>query len=281
MKQNRIIIIATLFATFSIFSCNDFNQNNDQMAKENKVIFLHHSTGHTLWRGNASKFSWKLFKEGTLIKWWKNNNKKNKTKYYIEEQPFPKQEPYGWSNQPFDYYNIWVKNAGDKPYMEEPTLEMLTKKFGVIILKHCYPISEIDADKDSADVESQEKQLQHYKLQYKALKEKMKEFPDTKFIVWTGATHVKDNITEEQAKRMKEWVEWVKNEWDEKGDNIFLWDFYELETDGTLYLKDEYSYKTGDSHPSNDYAASLVPYFGKRIIDVIEGKGDETSLTGK
>ena len=281
MRLKNFTFIAAFIAALTIISCDDSNKNTEQMAKEHKVLFLHHSTGQTVWRGDVSKISWKLFKEGTFIKWWKDYNKKNKTNYSIEELPFPKKEPYGWRNQPFDYYNIWVKNAGDKPFMEEPTLEMLTKNYGVIIFKHCYPISAIEADKDSADANSQEKQLQHYKAQYLALKEKMKEFPETKFIIWTGATHIAANTTEENAKRMKEWVNWVKNEWDEKNDNIYLWDFYELETEGGLYFKDENCLRPGDSHPSKEFAASLVPYFGKRIIDVITGKGDETSLTGK
>ncbi|HJX35934.1 MAG TPA: hypothetical protein VJ280_03145, partial [Dehalococcoidales bacterium] len=73
------------------------------------------------------------------------------------------------------------------------------------------PVSAIEADSDSANVESEKKQIQHYKLQYEALKTKMKSFPETKFLVWTGANHVKANISEENALRMKEWTNWVKN----------------------------------------------------------------------
>ena len=281
MKSKSIIFITTIISALIILSCNDSNQNSEQMTRENKVIFLHHSTGQTLWRGNVSKIAWKLFKEGTFIKWLNDYNKTNKTNYLVDELAFPTKEAYGWRNQPLDYYYIWVKNGGDKPFMEQPTLEMLTKEYGLIIFKHCYPISAIEADTDSANIESEAKQLQNYKLQYLALKEKMKAFPDTKFMVWPGATHIKANTTEENAKRMKEWINWVKNEWDEKGDNIFIWDFYELETEGGLYLKDEYSLGSNDSHPSRDFAASLVPYFGKRIIDVLTGKGDETPATGK
>ena len=51
------------------------------------------------------------------------------SKYFIEEKIFPKAEPYGWNNYPYDYYNIWVKNAGEQPFMEEPTLEILTKEY--------------------------------------------------------------------------------------------------------------------------------------------------------
>ena len=36
----------------------------------------------------------------------------------------------------------------------------------------------------------------------------------------------------EQAGRAKQFAEWVRSAWDEKGDNIFLWDFRALETEG-------------------------------------------------
>jgi len=31
------------------------------------------------------------------------------------------------------------------------------------------------------------------------------------------------------------------DEWDEAGDNIFIWDFYSYETEGGLYLLDKYA----------------------------------------
>ena len=270
-----------LFFTFIVllFSCN--NKKPENMSKKDKAIFLHHSTGTTVWRGTVSKISWKLFKEGNLQKWIKKYNKKNGANYSIEEMAFPKKAPYGWRNYPYDYYNIWVKNAGEKPYMEEPTLEMLTKEYGLIIWKHCYPVSDISEDIGSPDIEAEEHRLENYKLQYEALKEKMLEFPETKFLVWTGATHAEVNTTEEKAKRMKEFTNWVRNDWDKKGDNIFLWDFYELETEGGLYLKNENMLREGDSHPNRPFAESLIPMFGKRIVDVFTNKADESNITGK
>ena len=88
----------------------------------------------------------------------------------IEEMAFPKASPYGWHNYPYDYYNIWVKNAGNEPFMEEPTLEILTKQYQVVIFKHCFPVSNIQPDQDSADINSDFKSLSNYKLQYLALK---------------------------------------------------------------------------------------------------------------
>ena len=63
-------------------------------------------------------------------------------------------------------------------------------------------------------------------------------------------------------------------------DNIFLWDFYELETEGGLYLKPEYATSPTNSHPNKDFAQKVAPYFCQRIVDVIENDGTKTTLTG-
>ena len=194
---------------------------------------------------------------------------------------FPKASPYGWHNYPYDYYNIWVKNAGNEPYMEEPTLELLTKKYQVIIFKHCYPVSNIKPDKDSADINSDYKSLANYKLQYTVLRDKLYEFPDTKFIIWTGAAQVKSNISEDEALRAKEFFTWVTNEWDLPGDNIHIWDLYGLETEGGLYFKEEYAGSANDSHPNSKFASKAVKLISNRIIDVIENNGAGTKLTGE
>jgi hypothetical protein len=120
----------------------------------------------------------------------------------------------------------------------------------------------------------------NYKLQYNALKEKMHFFPNTKFIAWTGAANVQATTGEAEATRAKEFFDWVRDEWDEPGDNIFVWDFWQLETEGGLYLKGDYAADSNDSHPSSAFAATVAPYFCTRIIDVLRGNGDTGSLTG-
>jgi len=137
-----------------------------------KIIFLHHSTGKNIWDGGTKE-------------WFKNYNQTNKVNYSIVEQDFPKASPYGWNNYPFDYWNIWVKHASEEPYKEEPTLEMITKKYDIVIWKHCFPVGDIKEDTGEPDVNSDIKRVENYKLQYEALKEKMKKFNQTKFIVWT------------------------------------------------------------------------------------------------
>lgn len=236
------------------------------------VIFLHHSTGKKIWIGKTNRYVYKLTQKSDVQSFIKKYNKQNKTGYSITERSFPADSPYGWKNGPFDYYNIWVKNGGENAYMNEPTLEMLTKDYDVIVLKHCFPYSKISEDTGNADIDSKERRLENYKLQYEALKNKIHEFPDNKFIIWTPAVQVKSNLKPEEAQRANDFYKWVVNEWDNKGDNIFLFDFYQYETEGGLYMQDKYATGEKDPHPNKMFAGRIAPLFAQFVIDVIEDK---------
>jgi hypothetical protein len=261
MKNLLIILTLLLFINLGCES------NNKEMKK---IVFLHHSTGEAIWLGNTNRYIYKLTKKGDVQKFFADYNKKNKANYEITQRTFPKETPYGWENYPFDYYNIWVKNAGEKPYLEEPTLEMLTANYNVIIFKHCFPVSRISEDTGTPNIDSDEKRIENYKLQYNALKQKMHGFPNNKFIVWTPPVYTKNKMTEDQAKRTFQFYKWMIDEWDEKGDNIFIWDFYKYETEGGLYLSDKNADSPDNPHPSREFSARVASLFGKYIIDVIE-----------
>jgi hypothetical protein len=237
------------------------------MKADKNILFLHHSTGRIIFNGGVER-------------WFEDYNIKNKVTYKITQQDFPKRSPYGWNNYPFDYWNIWVKNSGDTPFMREPTLEMITRSYDVVVLKHCFPVSNIKDGNREPDIGSHEKTIGNYKLQYNALKEKMKEFPQTRFLIWTGAAQVKRKTDEKSASRAREFFDWVREEWDEKGDNIFLWDFHWLETEGGLYLKDAFSREPNNSHPNMEFSRRVAPLLCRRIVDVIEDRGDDGRIDG-
>jgi hypothetical protein len=251
------------------------------MSASANILFLHHSTGKVILLGKTSRVFYKLGFQGGVERLISEYNKKNGTRYVFKSQYFPKMEPYGWKNYPFDYYNIWVKNAGDKPFKEEPTLEMLTRSYNVIVFKHCFPVSSVVESGGKPDPDSEVKTIDNYKLQYLALKEKLRQFPETRFIVWTGAALVKNATNEGDALRAREFFDWVVHEWDEPGDNIFIWDFRKLETDSGLYLLDKYAVSDSNSHPNGSFAEIAAPLFVQRIIDVIENRGDDRSITGE
>jgi hypothetical protein len=266
-----IIVISVVIGSsfFSkIFSREEEILKSPGSENDKSILFLHHSTGNNIWNGGVRS-------------WFDNYNQQNDSNISIVEQDFPKRNPYGWNNYPYDYWNIWVNHAGDESYKEEPTLEIITKIYDVVILKHCYPVSEIKEDTGNADITSDVKRLENYKLQYQALKDKMKEFNQTKFIFWTIPALTEEETTEAMALRASEFYEWVKDDWDEKGDNIFLWDFYNLETEGSLYLKEEYAESSSNPHPNKTFSKTVAPLFCKRIIDIIDGNGDTSTITGK
>jgi len=231
-----------------------------------RIIYLHHSTGASVWSGGVPEFI-------------ESYNSSRNTGYQISERAYPDGVNYPWANYPYDYWKLWVDTTGPVGYQEQDTLDTFASDYDVIVFKHCFPVSNIEADSSSADIASETKSLENYKLQYNALKARMRQFPTKKFVVWTGAALTQGETTPENADRARQFFNWVRTVWDEKGDNIFVWDFWTLETEGGLYLKPVYS--AGDSHPNGSFSSLVAPLIGQRIVDVIEGAGDSGSITGK
>lgn len=228
-----------------------------QLGNDVKIVLLHHSTGLCVWKGGVPE-------------WFEKYNAANGTGYQITETAFPTSEPYGWKNYPYDYWNIWVNHAGDQPFSGQPTLEMLTGDYDVIVWKHCFPVSSVKPDDGAGDVSDERKTLANYKLQYEALKAKMHEFPDTRFVVWTAAALVAAASDEDRAKRAKQFVDWVKNDWNEPGDNISVWDFNSMETDGGLYVAPANAAGEKNSHPNEQFCLKAAPSLCEAIVAAIK-----------
>jgi hypothetical protein len=282
----------TVTSRDSLLSTADSSKLSAHRARPLRILFLHHSTGRYVWNGGKGSFIFRVrkklfsvlgckftgitFAESLFVK----HNRKFGTNYTVEARTFPQKTPYGWHNYPFDYYNIWVKNCGFHPFLQEPTLELLTQQYQVIMFKHCFPVSNIQSDQTKTDINSDYKSLANYHLQYLALRKKLNEFGNTKFIVWTGAARVKSQIKESEAQRAKEFFNWVVNDWALPSRNIFVWDFYELQTEGQLYFQENFSQSQNDSHPNATFSKSAAKLLFRRTVDVIESEGARTSPTG-
>ncbi len=271
MKKTGFILTSMLMA--SLFSCKPVQTGLDVADPSEKIIFLHHSTGRHVWYGDVKQDKKVRLKEEICMvpRLFNEYNDNHDKRVSIVERNFPSGDPYPWNNYPFDYYNIWVKNAGSTPYMEEPTLEMLTQEYDIIVFKHCFPVSNIVEDDGNPDINSEVKTLANYKLQYNALKEKLKEYPDTKFVVWTGAALLEISTNEGDAKRADAFFKWVRTEWDEPDDNISVFDFRSIETDGGIYLEPGFSKDPSwDSHPNRKVSAIAAKQFVDHLIQLIE-----------
>ncbi|HEX3047629.1 MAG TPA: hypothetical protein VHY08_22950 [Bacillota bacterium] len=248
-----LIIFSTILMIFLITGCETGGKRNPLLVpKDGRLIFLLHSTGGNLWN------------DGGVVSWFDQYNIDHGTGYSVEEQWYSRA-----GNYPYDFWYDWC---------HEDNLDGLASQYQVIVWKHCFPVSQIEESSAPGDVASEQKTIANYKLQYNALKAKMRSFSNNIFIVWTGAVCKQGEIDVGQAQRTKDFFDWVRSTWDESGDNIFLWDFYYWETDGTsLYLKDEYA---TDSHPNTAFNQRVAPYFCRRVVNVIQGNGDTTSIQG-
>ena len=268
------------FLLFILSSCGPMPRSHtDKMTT--KVIFLHHSTGKRILRGNKPKWAYKFFKNNRIAEHFTSFSKKQNIDLTFHTLEYPSRKGYGWNNYPYDYYTIWVKNRDSNYFRGEPNLETLAAKYDVIVLKHCFPVGLLKADSKAPDIDSSEKTLSNYSLQYTALKERMHEFPEKKFIVWTGPALVENQTNSERAYRYRIFYDWLLNEWDETGDNIFLWDLYKLQTEGGLYLQVKYAANTNDSHPNSVFSEKVSALFANRILGVVKGEGDIQKLTGE
>lgn len=263
MKNKNVVLLVIMSVLFSLVcvSCES-NSGNDSSGGgtlpegDAEIIFLHHSTGENIWNGGVAD-------------WFAQNA----PQYQIVERWFP--ENYG--NDPYDYWNLWV-NRGDQ---NELSLDTLTSRYRMIVFKHCFPVGEIGEDIGQPDVTSSDKRLENYYLQYNALKARLSQYPNVRFLVWTGAALLQTATDEAMATRARIFFDWVKSSWDQPGDNIYIWDFYELETAGSLYMRPEYADGPDDSHPNAGFAQQVAPLFAQRMVHVLEGRGDSTSLTGQ
>lgn len=241
----------------------------DDLGRDARIAYLHHSTGGAIWDGGVQGF----------IEDW---NGSHGTRYVITGITYPLTTGgYPWANYPYDYWNLWVSFTGTSRDRGELNLDDLAASYDVIVLKHCFPVSAIAADTGTPSVSSSARTAENYRLQYAALKARLRRFPTKRFVVWTGAALTQASTTAAQAQRARDFFAWVKGTWDEPGDNIFVWDFFEIETAGGLYLLDTWAASPSDSHPNATLAALAAPLIGRRIVDVIEGRGDVGSLTGQ
>lgn len=270
MRKTWVWLVFVLFAACSPASNGTTTTTlmpQSPMGSDAKVILLHHSTGYCIWQGGVPEY-------------FDSYDSANGVNYAIDELAYP-DSPYPWDNYPYDYWHLWVDGGSGQAAAEGvPTLESFISNYDVIVFKHCFPVSEVGPD-GTPDVSSSDKTVTNYCLQYNALKTKLHSFPSNRFVVWTGAALTYASTNPADAARAKKFFDWVKNVWDEKGDNIYVFDFYTLETGGTLYITAAHAESSGDSHPNAAFSAEVAPLFAQRVIDVLEGRGDTGSLTGE
>jgi hypothetical protein len=259
MKRTFIFLIISFFGLTNILS--------------QKIIFLHHSTGQG------------VYNDGNVATWISNYNTAHSTNYQISDRWYPSDPyPYADDNYSYDYWNLWINGQCNNSSVYSECLGSLTQNYNIIIYKHCYPGSDIDADEATPSVSSSARTLANYKLQYRALRNLFDSYPNNKFIIWTLAPRHRLATTTERAARAKAFVDWVKNQFlteDGKSHpNIYIFDFWGnvAETSATptqgvvnclKYSYEKYHTGDSDSHPNTLANQTVGPIFAQFIVNVI------------
>ena len=162
----------------------------------------------------------------------------------------------------------------------EPRFADLVADYDVVILKHCYPASDILEDIGKADPASPRQSLENYKAIYRLLGDMFAKNPDKLFIIWTLPPRHRlfkpsAGSQDENAARATEFSHWLKGDFLKEGDshpNVYVWDFRTLVIDpNTNFLKYEYEYDhdSPDSHPNKSANNEAGPKFARFIVDSI------------
>ena len=237
------------------------------------AIFLHHSTGEG------------VFVEGKVASWINQYNSKNGTNYTVTARAYPG-TPYPWEHYRYDYWNLWLNGQCSSTDINIQCLGNILQSYDMVIYKHCFPGAGIGPDNGAAAVNSSVKTIGNYKLQYRALRGLMDQYPTKKFIIWTLAPLHRLETTTEEAARAREFVNWVKSTWlteDGKSHpNIYIFDFYNLVAESNTNpvngkincLKYEYekSHTNGDSHPNLLANQTVGPIFAEFIVNTFKGQ---------
>ena len=155
----------------------------------------------------------------------------------------------------------------------------------IIMFKSCFPNSDIDADgSGQGDPLSTNKTLVNYKDVFEGIGREMRKYPDKLFIYWTFPPLVPAETSNENAKRVRRFNDWLINEYlpsyraDSGLDNFMIFDLFGFLTDENNVLKPEYRNKNPhDAHPnelSNKLAAGeFIEFFRPIYKKWLEGHG--------
>lgn len=229
------------------------------------IIFLTHSLGRD------------VYEQGGISPWFNNYNENNQSQLSIVERDFP-DVPYAWSNEVYDFWNLWSNKACDSSEAGAECLDTLTNKYDVISFNHSYEASDVLVDTNSASAASQRKSIENYRAQYRTLRDEFDKYPNTLFIVWTlpprhPLFNPSSGTKNQNAQRATEFSRWLRDSWltedDRDHPNIKVFDFRSYVMDENNFLKYDYLISHNSPNPQINQAGNqyLGPIFSEFLID--------------
>lgn len=143
----------------------------------------------------------------------------------------------------------YLKQSGSLPYK-------------YVLLKASYPASDVVEDTGNPNFSTSVKSIDTYMVIYQIIKAELLKYPDTHFIIWTGISTAEEGKGGKNSTRSDLFFDWLKNEWDEPGDTIHIWDI----------IPEDYDAPKGKKGAV--FSTSLLPVLFQRVVDIVEGSAD-------
>lgn len=223
---------------------------------QNRVIFLHHSTGRNLL--NRGDVRTHLASLNPNIRLWDHDyNLKSYCECGLHDADGV------WLNRDYDLPNnagdlgtdvrglhiLWTGNYAGKD-------SLLT--YDVIVFKSCFPNARISSDA----------MLQDYQTWYTDIISELQFYSDKKFLLLGFPPLIRERTTVEEADRARTFINWLETQC---SGNVYFMPYFDLLADETNCLKVEYQISANDSHP-NSFADSVVgPIFAQYISSLVGG----------
>ncbi|WP_182871078.1 hypothetical protein [Stieleria mannarensis] len=233
--------------------------------QSNRILLLDSTPQHQLWTTPTTQ-------------WIESYNRARAARYSIASMTFTTTSKTVRGETPGFVWNLSVRQPGPIGSWEEQSLESLASQYDLIVLKHSPAIRQVNVDARKGEIASPLKSLQNHQLQYDTIKKRLRQHPETRFVIWTGPAPSRRRVNRDAALRANEFFRWVRDDWDQPGDNVFIWDCYAIGSRDGLYLDAEF--ESDERTPNATYFRTVTPMLGQRIVDVLQGRGDIAAVTG-
>ena len=255
--MRKISATIFIFATLSVFALA-------QQTQFRSGVFLHHSTGATIWGPNGSSTS----VPDEMARYNSERHLTGTDSVNLTEVGWPVKP---WNNEWERWHRIFDNedtiDADIRPYLAAEN---------IIVIKSCFPSSEL-AGAGSIDdtLDPTLKTVANYKWHWRNFIGVMAKHPKNFFVVWTNAPLVANATNDDQAGFSDSFCRWAKDTLAKGLDpvlgtfpgNVYVFDFFHklAGTDGKLPA--QYASSSDDSHPNAAATELVAPQFVDEVFD--------------
>ena len=225
-------------------------------------MFLHHSTGESIWGPNGSNTS----VPQQMIQYNQLHGYTGNDAVTLNETWFPSSD-----NEWFTWHQIFDNS--------DPNNNILShlQNNKIIIIKSCYPSSNIvglGAPGDTLSNPSR-KTIYNYKWHWRNIISVMRQHPENFFVIWTNAPLVPSATNNQEASLSNQFCSWANDTlaigidpiFGAFPSNVYVFDFFHKLADANGMLQLQYASSSNDSHPNSAATELVAPQFVQEIFN--------------